>query len=135
MTTTQQYEMILATMPEDLPSRIMSVLEKEFNKNPGKNLSRQEMVYLVHNIVIPKDKLANSTEDRQNRETIEALQLQGYPIISSSGKAGGYRLAVDQEDSESYINELESRRKNLELKIAALRSPRKSYVYQHVLGV
>lgn len=134
MTTTPQYQMILEEMSDDLPSRVMKVLEDEYRQHPGQNISRVNMVFRVFDVVVAKDKLANSSEDRQNRETIEALQLQGYPIISSSGKAGGYRLAADQAGIESYINELESRRKNLELKIAALRSPRKSYVYQHVLG-
>lgn len=127
--------MILETMPADLPSRVMKELEDEFKQHPGQNISRVNFIFRVFGVVVTKDKLTNSDEDRQIRKTLEALQLQGYPIISSSGKSGGYRLAVDDGDILPYINELESRRKNLELKIAALRSPRKSYVYQHVLGV
>jgi len=116
-------------MPLDINQRVMQVLEFAFENSPGINVTRQDMVANIFGIFVEKSKLANSTEDRQIREAIEDLQRAGYPVISSSGKPG-YRLAVDDQEKETYIVELESRRKQLEEKIRALRNPRVKYVYR-----
>jgi hypothetical protein len=129
MTTTQQYDLIVAQTPPDITKKVMDVLEYAFNHSPGINVTRQDMILNVFGIFVEKSKLSNNREDRQIREAIETLQREGYPVISSSGKPG-YRLAVDEADIEDYIVELESRRKQLEEKIRCLRNPRKKYVYQ-----
>lgn len=128
MSTTKTYEIMLQTSPQDLPKKVMEVLEFAFTNSPGLNVTRQDMILNVFGVFVEKSRLANSKEDRQIREAIEALQRDGYPVISSSGKPG-YRLAVDDQDIEEYIIELESRRKQLEEKIRCLRNPRKKYIY------
>jgi hypothetical protein len=128
MTTTYEYDRICAEMPEGLPADIMTVLTNQWRNFPGTNVNRETLILLVFHRVVEKSKLTGSHKDRQIRETIEQLQREGYRVISSSGKPG-YRLAVNDEDMESYIAELESRKTHLEEKIRALRTPRPKFEY------
>lgn len=116
MSTTQVYDQMVATMPEDLPKRIMQVLTTAYKESPGSNVTKQDIIKQAFPLPIRRP----ATEDRQLRDTIADLQLAGYPIVASSGKAG-YRLAVDSEDAAEYISELESRKEQLQNKIDALR--------------
>jgi len=129
MTTTPQYERLIAEMPEGIEADVMTVLTEAHRNHPGENVKRETLVYLVFDKQIDPAKLSSSREDRQIREAIEALQRAGYPIISSSGKPG-YRLAINELETTDYIAELESRCSQLQSKIFALRNSRPRYVYQ-----
>ncbi len=128
MSTTVQYRHIVATMPEDLGAKIMKVLEYAYAVSPGVNVTKQDLIWNVFGVWIEKRDLINSTEDRQIRDKIAELQLDGYPIIASSGKPG-YRLDPNREEIEEFCKELEARMEQLRQKVLALRHPRKKYVY------
>lgn len=134
MTTTPQYDNLVSEIPEGLAASIMTVLSEALRKSPGSNVKREDLVYFCFGVRVEPSRLSSSREDRQIRETIESLQMGGYRIVSQSGKPG-YRLAVNDEDIESYIAELESRRVNLENKIRALRTPRPKYEYKQPVPV
>lgn len=128
MSTTKQYDQLVAEMPPGIQADIMIVLLESYHNARGQNVTRERLILLVFNKVVDKAKLSGSKEDRQIRDSIEELQRQGYRIISSSGRPG-YRLAVDDADMEEYIAELESRKASLEEKIRCLRTPRPKYEY------
>jgi hypothetical protein len=90
----------------------------------GERVTRYELLETVHGpeacAWAKKHGLANSTEDRQNREIIEHLQAKEYPIVSSSGQAG-YILAADEETTDNYLKEMIGRRESLDKKISAVR--------------
>jgi len=129
MSTTPQYERLIAEMPAGIEADVMTVLAEAYRNHPGENVKREALIYAVFDWEVDPSKLGSSKEDRQIRAAIENLQLAGYPIISSSGKPG-YRLAVSEQDADDYIAELESRRSHLASKIFALRTNRPRYVYQ-----
>jgi hypothetical protein len=120
MSTTQVYEQMVASTPADLPARIMQVLEYALKNSPGINVTKQDMIKNVYGKFIEKARLSGTTEERQLRDTIADLQVSGYPIIASSGKAG-YRLAQNKAEIEEYVSELESRISQLQSKVFALR--------------
>lgn len=111
------YDDLLRTMPQDLEQQVLHVIASA----DGRAVGRRELVERIFGYT-PAN-LANDRHDRQIRKAIEALQLQGYPIISSSGK-GGYRMANEAEIDE-YIRELEARRARLAEKIRALREAKR----------
>ncbi len=113
------YERILEGITEPMEKVLMEALLER----AGEPVTRYELLEMVHGkkarLWAEIHGLQNSAEDRQNREIIERLQRREYPITSSSGRAG-YVLAADEADTDSYINELVTRRTNLDEKIAAL---------------
>jgi hypothetical protein len=128
MTTTPRYDYIVATMPLDLGEKVMKVLEYAYAVSPGVNVTKQDLIWNVFGKWIEKRDLIYCTEDRQIRDVIALLQLEGYPIIASSGKPG-YRLDPDREEIETFCKELDARIEQLRQKVLALRNPRKKYTY------
>lgn len=128
MSRTFQYESIVATTPEDLGEKIMKVLEYSYAVSPGVNVTKQDLIWNIFGISVDKRDLVYSSYDRQIRDTIAELQLDGYPIIASSGKPG-YRLDPERQEIEEFCKELEARMERLREKVLALRHPRKKYTY------
>jgi hypothetical protein len=119
MPTTPQYDQLLA----DLAAGQLNTLEHqvlELLTNVPQGLTRYD---LLEKAFGPEARqfaeergLANSTDDRKIRETIESLRNKGVPIVSSSGKAG-YRLDTSQEAVGAMIAEWQSRINNLQERI------------------
>ena len=129
MSHTDAYKQIVDSTPDDLPEKIMDVLTKAYQTQPGANVTKQEIIRAVFGEPDFERNRVNSTKDRQVRDVIADLQLEGYPIIASSGKAG-YRLAANVSEATQYIAELESRVSQLQGKIRALRTPNMKHVYK-----
>lgn len=119
MATTEQYEKLLS----DLAGGELSELERKvlglLNKHRD-GLTRFELLEHVFGpgsrYLAEKRGLANSTDDRKVRETIESLRNNGVPVVSSSGKPG-YRLDTSPEAINSMIAEWQSRVENLQTRI------------------
>lgn len=118
------YDKLLEGITEPMERAVLENLIE----HAGERVTRYELLEAVHGLKAREwaeaHGLANSTEDRQNREIIETLQSKDYPIVSSSGTAG-YVLAADEETTEKYVAELVSRSNNLNDKINSLRRSKK----------
>lgn len=120
MATTPVYDLLLSEVTDEMEKAVLvALLERA-----GERVTRYELIEKVHGsearAKAEKHGLANSTEDRQNRECIERLQAAHYPIVSSSGHAG-YILAADDETTDAYIAEIGSRIQQMQNKQVALR--------------
>jgi hypothetical protein len=119
MPTHPVYDLLLADITEEMERAVLTMLLE----HAGERVNRYELLEAVHGAEArawaEKHGLANSKEDRQNRECIEALQRKDYPIYSSSGEAG-YILAIDEKAADTYITEIGSRIKAMEAKKDAL---------------
>jgi hypothetical protein len=122
MTTNHIYEKIRDDLPPGMEREIMLTLAGGYIGSDNR-ITRQELIRVIFGKIVPKGKLQNSTEDRQIRLSIEALQEMGYPVFSDSGR-GGYYLGQAHE-KDAYISELENRLRALECKIRALRTANK----------
>ncbi len=124
MATHPVYDRLLEGITEPMEKKVMEILLER----AGDPVTRYELLEAVHGkkarLWAEKHGLQNSAEDRQNRKIVERLQRLEYPITSSSGSAG-YVLAADEEDTDSYIAELITRRTNLDEKIASLRKSKR----------
>lgn len=120
MATHPVYDLLLADITEDMERAVLTKLLE----HAGERVNRYELIEAVHGLDAraraEQHGLANSKEDRQNRECIESLQRKDYPIYSSSGEAG-YVLAIDESVADTYISEISSRIKTMEAKQAALK--------------
>lgn len=119
------FKHIVSSSPRDLEQRVLAVLREHVGKK--KRISRQALVQRVFGKTIARGALANSTEDRQVRVALEALQYQ-HPILSSSG-TGGYYYAESAEEIARYAAELDSRAKKLQQK--SIRLARLAARYEH----
>jgi hypothetical protein len=68
----------------------------------------------------PGNNLSNDTRDRKIRKGIEHLRNLGFPIVSTSGKAG-YKLDTNPQHIEDMIREWESRITHLQHRVGAAR--------------
>lgn len=99
------YAEIKATVPADLPARVLAVLKEHVGKD--NRISRRDLVARVFNVNMNDIDLANSTLDRQVRYVLPDLQDR-YPILSTSG-GGGYYYAGSEDEIQRYAAELNSR--------------------------
>lgn len=101
---------IKATIPDDLPEKVLEAVKEHRGKD--NRISRIHLVNKVFGLKLPENtSLANLSEDRQVRETIEVLQKQ-YPILASSGM-GGYYYADSIDEINRYVSEIDSRAQKL----------------------
>ncbi|MBI2757218.1 MAG: hypothetical protein HYX49_00905 [Chloroflexi bacterium] len=118
MSHTPEYEKLLAELNAgQLPVIARKILDA-FLKAP-KGLRRKGLIHIVFGEE-PQTNLGNDTRDRKIRKGIEYLRNMGYPIVSTSGKAG-YRLDTDPERIEGMIREWESRIAHLQKRVDAAR--------------
>jgi hypothetical protein len=123
MTTNRVYEHITATKPKDLKQMILQELKDHIGST--RRIQRRHLVEKIAQRLASQLEMDRSliTLDRQVRQSIEDLQLKGYPIISDSGQ-GGYWMAETYAEREAYIAEIESRANKLMEKARKLRSVR-----------
>ncbi len=75
----------------------------------------------------PSNNLSNDTRDRKIRKGIEYLRNLGFPIVSTSGKAG-YKLDTDPHNIEDMIREWESRIVQLQQRVDAAQHYRDAFL-------
>jgi hypothetical protein len=61
--------------------------------------------------------------DRRFRAAVAALRIVGVPVVSFSEAGSTYRLAKDVDELEHFINEIRSRRAELDAIVRALSTP------------
>lgn len=119
MPHTPQYEKLLVELKAgELPIIARKILNA-LSQAP-KGLTRKELIRIVFGEE-PGSNLSNDTRDRKIRKGIEYLRNLGFPIVSTSGKAG-YGLDTDPENIECMIRELKSRITHLQQRIDAISS-------------
>ncbi len=106
MSRTSQYEKLLVELKTgELPIVIRKTLDA-ISQAP-KGLTRKGLIRIVFGEE-PDHNLSNDTRDRKIRKGIEYLRNLGFPIVSTSGKAG-YKLDTDPKNIDEMIREWESR--------------------------
>lgn len=119
MSHTPEYEKLLVELKAgELPIIARKILNAMSQAPIG--LTRKELIRIVFGEE-PGSNLSNDTRDRKIRKGIEYLRNLGFPIVSTSGKAG-YRLDTDPENIECMIRELKSRITHLQQRIDAISS-------------
>ena len=119
MSHTPEYEKLLAELNAgELPIIVHKILDA-FLQAP-KGLTRKGLIRIVFGEE-PRNNLSNDTRDRKIRKGIEYLRNLGFPIVSTSGKAG-YKLDTDPKNIKCMIRELESRIMHLQQRVEAISS-------------
>jgi hypothetical protein len=119
MSHTPEYEKLLAELNAgELPVIVHKILEA-LSQAP-KGLTRKGLIRIVFGEE-PDNNLSNDTRDRKIRKGIEYLRNLGFPIVSTSGKAG-YKLDTDSKNIDCMIRELESRIMHLQQRVEAISS-------------
>jgi DNA invertase Pin-like site-specific DNA recombinase len=125
MSHTPQYEKLLAELKAgELPIIVCKILDA-LSQAP-KGLTRKGLIRIVFGEE-PGSNLSNDTRDRKIRKGIEQLRNLGFPIVSTSGKAG-YKLDTDPEKIASMIREWESRITQLQHRVDAVRHYRDAFL-------
>lgn len=109
MSTTTQYDALLAQVTDELSRQVLEILAA----NP-QGVSRSVLISKIYGVWVPDNELANSIYDRRVRKAIEALR-KDWPIVSNSGEAG-YRLSEDADEINQYALEQTSRARHEEEK-------------------
>lgn len=124
MPHTPEYEKLLVELKAgELPviaRKILDVLSQA-----PKGLTRRGLIRIVFGEE-PGSNLSNDTRDRKVRKGIEYLRNLGFPIVSTSGKAG-YKLDTDPKNIEDMIREWESRIVHLQHRVNAVRHYRDAF--------
>ncbi len=116
MSHTPEYEKLLAELNAgELPIIVRNILDALLQAPKG--LTRKGLIRIVFGEE-PDNNLSNDTRDRKIRKGIEHLRNLGFPIVSTSGKAG-YRLDTDPKNIECMIREWESRIVQLQQRVDA----------------
>jgi len=119
MSHTPEYEKLLAELNAgELPIIVQKILDALLQAPKG--LTRKGLIRIVFEEE-PDSNLSNDTRDRKIRKGIEYLRNLGFPIVSTSGKAG-YKLDTDPKNIECMIRELESRIMHLQQRVEAISS-------------
>ena len=119
MSHTPEYEKLLAELNAgELPIIVRKILDALLQAPKG--LTRKGLIRIVFGEE-PDNNLSNDTRDRKIRKGIEHLRNLGFPIVSTSGKAG-YNLDTDPKNIECMIRELESRIMHLQKRVEAISS-------------
>ncbi len=119
MSHTPEYEKLLAELNAgELPTIVCKILDALLQAPKG--LTRKGLIRIVFGEE-PDNNLSNDTRDRKIRKGIEYLRNLGFPIVSTSGKAG-YKLDTDTENIECMIRELKSRIIHLQQRVEAISS-------------
>ena len=125
MPKTPKYKKLLAELNAgELPEIVRKILDALLKAQKG--LTRRGLVRIVFGEE-PDNNLSNDTRDRKIRKGIEYLRKLGFPIISTSGKAG-YRLDTDPENIECMVRELKSRIMHLQQRVEAISSYQELFV-------
>lgn len=116
MSRTPEYEKLLAELNAgELPAITRKILDA-LSQAPG-GLTRKGLIRIVFDEE-PGNNLSNDTRDRKIRKGIEHLRNLGFPIVSTSGKAG-YKMDTDPKNIDDMIREWESRVVQLQRRIDA----------------
>ncbi|MCL4270670.1 MAG: hypothetical protein KJZ72_14045 [Anaerolineales bacterium] len=125
MSHTPEYEKILAELNAgELPIIARKILNTLLQAPKG--ITRKGLIRAVFGEE-PGNNLSNDTRDRKIRKAIEHLRDLGFPIVSTSGKAG-YKLDTDPENIEDMIREWESRIVHLQHRVDAARHYRDAFL-------
>ncbi len=118
MSHTPEYEKLLAELNAgELPIIVRKILDALLQAPKG--LTRKDLIRIVFGKE-PDNNLSNDTSDRKIRKGIEYLRNLGFPIVSTSGKAG-YKLDIDSKNIDEMIREWESRIVHLQQRVNAAR--------------
>ena len=104
------YQKIRAASPSVLPRLILIELSRHIGED--NRIPKNELIIKVMGKV-------TTTTDRQVRDAIADLQTQDYPILSDSGE-GGYWIASNNREADSYLAELNSRIARISAKRAGI---------------
>lgn len=116
MSHTPEYEKLLAELNAgELPIIVRKILDALLQAPKG--LTRKGLIRIVFGEE-PDNNLSNDTRDRKIRKGIEHLRNLGFPIVSTSGKAG-YKLDTDPKNIDEMIREWESRIVHLQHRVNA----------------
>ena len=119
MSHTPEYEKLLAELNAgELPIIVQKILDA-LSQAP-KGLTRKGLIRIVFGEE-PNHNLSNDTRDRKIRKGIKYLRNLGFPIVSTSGKAG-YKLDTDPKNIECMIRELKSRIFHLQQRVETISS-------------
>lgn len=119
MSHTPEYEKLLEELNAgELPTIVRKILDA-LSQAP-KGLTRKGLIRIVFGEE-PDNNLSNDTRDRKIRKGIEHLRNLGFPIVSTSGKAG-YKLDTDPKNIKCMIRELKSRIMHLQQRVDAISS-------------
>jgi hypothetical protein len=102
MSTTPQYDALLAQVTDELSRQVLEILMR----NPS-GMTRSALVAEIYGFWIPDNELASNVYDRKVRKAIEGLR-KDWPIVSNSGEAG-YRLSEDAAEIDAYAAEQAAR--------------------------
>lgn len=124
MSHTLEYEKLLSELNAgDLPIIARNILNTLLQAPKG--TTRKGLIRTVFGEE-PSNNLSNDTRDRKIRKAIENLRNLGFPIVSTSGKAG-YKLDTDPKNIEDMIREWESRIIHLQHRVDAARHYRDAF--------
>lgn len=125
MSHTPEYEKLLAELNAgELPIIARKILNTL--RQAPKGITRKGLIRAVFGEE-PDNNLSNDTRDRKIRKAIEHLRDLGFPIVSTSGKAG-YKLDTDPKNIEEMIREWESRIVHLQHRVDAARHYREAFL-------
>jgi hypothetical protein len=125
MSHTPEYKKLLAELNAgELPIIARNILEVLLQAPKG--LTRKGLVRIIY-CEEPGNNLSNDTRDRKIRKGIEHLRNLGFPIVSTSGKAG-YKLDTNPQHIEDMIREWESRIVHLQHRVDAARHYRDAFL-------
>lgn len=119
MSHTPEYEKLLVELNAgELPIMVQKILDALLQAPEG--LTRKGLIRIVFGEE-PDSNLSNDTRDRKIRKGIEHLRNLGFPIVSTSGRAG-YKLDTDPENIACMVRELKSRIIHLQQRVDAISS-------------
>ena len=125
MSHTPEYEKLLAELNAgELPIIVRKILDALLQAPKG--LTRKGLIRIVFGEE-PDNNLSNDTRDRKIRKGIEHLRNLGFPIVSTSGKAG-YKLDTDPKNIDEMIREWESRIVHLQHRVNAAQRCRDLFI-------
>lgn len=125
MSHTPEYEKLLAELNAgELPIIVRKILDALLQAPKG--LTRKGLIRIVFGEE-PDTNLSNDTRDRKIRKGIEHLRNLGFPIVSTSGKAG-YKLDTDPKNIDEMIWEWESRIVHLQHRVNAAQRYRDLFI-------
>jgi hypothetical protein len=108
----------------ELPIVVHKILDALLQAPKG--LTRKGLIRIVFEEE-PDNNLSNDMRDRKIRKGIEYLRNLGFPIVSTSGKAG-YKLDTDPKNVECMIRKWESRIVHLQQRVDAAQRYRDLFI-------